>query len=65
MTALCPFINKYDKIIRDNYPELEIIHGTHRPRDKELFREEVKELLCPTVSIPQDMNDVIQQRLKR
>jgi predicted metal-binding protein len=59
MTALCPFINKYDKIIRDNYPELEIIHGTHAPKDKEVFQKGVKELLCPTVCTPQDMNDII------
>ena len=64
MTALCPFINKYDKIIRANYPELEVIPGTHTPKDKKVFQSEVKELLCPTVSIPQDMNDVIQKRLK-
>jgi predicted metal-binding protein len=64
MAALCPFINKYDKIVREHYPELEIIHGTHTPKDKSVFQGEVKELLCPTVSIPQDMNDVIKKRLK-
>lgn len=64
MTALCPFINKYDKIVRENYPQVEIVHGTHTPKDKSVFRGEVKELLCPTVSIPQDMNDVIKKRLK-
>lgn len=64
MTALCPFINKYDKIIRENFPDLRIIHGTHTPKDKAIFQGEIKELLCPTVSIPQDMNDVIIKRLK-
>ena len=64
MTALCPFIARYDRIIRDNYPELEIVHGTHTPKDKIVFQGEVRELLCPTVSIPQDMNDVIMKRLK-
>lgn len=65
MTVLCPFIKKYDKIIRENFSELEIIHGTHTPKDKKVFQEEVKELLCPTVSIAQDMNDVIKRTLKR
>lgn len=64
MTTLCPFIKKYEKIIQENYPELKIIHGTHRPRDKKVFQGEVKELLCPTVSPAQDMNDVIKGRLK-
>ena len=64
MTALCPFIKKYEKIIQKNYPELTIIHGTHTPRDKKVFQEEVKELLCPTVSTTQDMNDVIKGKLR-
>lgn len=64
MTAICPFIKKYEKVITENYPGLTIIHGTHTPKDKTVFRREVKELLCPTVSIPQDMNDVIKKRLK-
>lgn len=64
MTALCPFIKKYEKVIQKNYPEVTIIHGTHTPKDKSVFQEEVKELLCPTVSIPQDMNDVIHRKLK-
>ena len=64
MTALCPFINKYDTIIRNNYPELVIVHGTHRPKDIGSFQEKVKELLCPSVSVPQDMNDVILKKLK-
>lgn len=64
MTALCPFIKKYEKIIQENYPELTIVNGTHTPRKKELFQEEVKELLCPTVLTVQDMNDVIKGTLK-
>lgn len=59
MTALCPFIKKYDTIIRENYPELVIIHGTHTPKNKKVFQDEVKELLCPTAYTTQDMNDVI------
>jgi predicted metal-binding protein len=63
MTALCPFIGKYEKEIKSAYPELFIIHGTHQPVDTANFRQSVKELLCPTVRVPQDMNDVIQRKL--
>ena len=59
MTALCPFLKKYEKVIQAHYPELTIIHGTHIPKDKITFQNQVKELLCPTVSAIQDMNDVI------
>lgn len=64
MTALCPFLKKYEKIIQKHYPELTIIHGTHSPKDKRVFQAEVKELLCPTISNIQDMNDVIIGRLQ-
>ena len=64
MTALCPFIKKYEKHIRKKYPDLKIVHGTHTPKNKSVFQKEVSELLCPTVSVPQDMNDVIKNRLK-
>jgi predicted metal-binding protein len=65
MTALCPFLKKYQAVIAAAYPDLEIIPGTHIPKDKMLFREDVKELLCPTVSKVQDMNDIIKGTLKK
>ncbi|MBN2706308.1 MAG: CGGC domain-containing protein [Deltaproteobacteria bacterium] len=62
MTALCPFLGAYEKEIRRVYPELKIVHGTHQPGDTENFKKAVKEMLCPTVRIPQDMNDLIRER---
>jgi predicted metal-binding protein len=59
MTVLCPFLKKYEKEIRNAYPDLTIIHGTHRPGDAEEFKKAVQEMLCPTVMIPQDMNSLI------
>ena len=65
MTALCPFLKKYEQVIRAAYPDLALVHGTHVPKDKEQFRDDVRELLCPTVSAVQDMNDVIRGRLQK
>lgn len=59
MTALCPFLAKYEKIIQEHNPGLTIVHGTHTPRDNEAFRKEMKEILCPSLAAPQDMNNVI------
>jgi predicted metal-binding protein len=59
MTALCPFAGKYQQVIQEAYPNLEIVLGTHKPIDPDRFRGMVKELLCPTVSRPQTMTDVI------
>jgi predicted metal-binding protein len=65
MTALCPFLKKYQSVIAKAYPDLEVVLGTHIPKDKEQFRNDVKELLCPTVSEIQDMNDIIMGKLKK
>ncbi|KPK27677.1 MAG: hypothetical protein AMJ61_04765 [Desulfobacterales bacterium SG8_35_2] len=65
MTALCPFLKKYETSIAKVYPDLEIVLGTHIPKNPELFRKDVKELLCPTVSEVQDMNDIIKGTLKK
>lgn len=64
MTALCPFLKQYEKIIQDQNPELNIVHGTHRPGNKDLFRSQVKEMVCPEIIIPQDMNDAIKDRFQ-
>jgi len=64
MTALCPFLKKYERIIKKNNPGLVIVLGTHIPRERVTFQKEVKELLCPTVFEPQDMNNVIRGTLK-
>jgi predicted metal-binding protein len=64
MTALCPFLKKYEKAIREQNPELTIVHGTHTPRDNKTFQEEIKEILCPALPEHQDMNDVIKGTIK-
>ena len=64
MTALCPFLKKYRAVITEAYPDLEIVFGTHIPKDKKQFQHDVKELLCPTVCKVQDMNDIIKGTLK-
>lgn len=64
ITVLCPFISKYQKIIAKQYPDLEIVQGTHKPIDKNEFKRGVKELLCSTLQRHQDMNDMIKGTLK-
>jgi len=46
ITALCPFKEKYAAVIREAYPDIRLIMGTHTPKDFGEFRGEVKELLC-------------------
>ncbi len=63
VTALCPFIKNYEKVIREAYPALELVFGTHTTKDRQEFRAGVKELLCQTIAQPQDMNDMITGKL--
>ncbi len=64
MTALCPFLSKYEKVVHEQYPALEIVRGTHKPMDNAHFQRTVQELLCPTISIPQTMTDAIKGNIQ-
>ena len=65
MTAVCPFVYKYEEVIKKYYPNLEIVLGTHQPNgSKEDFRRGVKELLCQTMNPPQTMADMIRGTMK-
>ena len=64
ITALCPFIKQYQKVIKEKYPNLEIVLGTHKSINKEEFQRGVKELLCQTISKLQTMNNMVKNTLK-
>jgi predicted metal-binding protein len=64
ITALCPFIKQYEKIIRKEYPDMEIVAGTHKPIDKNEFQRGVKEILCQTIKKTQDMTSLMKGTLE-
>lgn len=46
MLVLCPFVNRYIKVIHNNYPEIMLIPGTHEPHQSdEKFRCDINEML--------------------
>lgn len=59
MTALCPFREKYARVIQEAYPEIKLVMGTHTPREPGLFQVEVRDLLCAG---RQTMADLIKGR---
>jgi len=65
MTALCPFLKQYREVITQAFPDLKIILGTHIPKDRKQFQNDVKELLCPTAAVLQDMNDIIKGTFRK
>lgn len=46
MTALCPFRDRYARVIQEAYPGIRLVMGTHTPRDPAEFQAEVGDLLC-------------------
>ena len=65
MTALCPFLPKYQPVINKVYPKLEVVLGTHVAINKIQFQSDVKELLCPSDSDVQDMSNIITGTFKK
>jgi predicted metal-binding protein len=59
LTALCPFKKKYADAITAMYPGIEIVQGTHLPRDPTQFQDEVREVLCAP---RKGMTSIIQSR---
>lgn len=46
MLVLCPFVKKYIKVIKDNFPEINLILGTHEPHQTDdKFRCDVGAML--------------------
>jgi len=65
MTAVCPFVHKYEEVIKESFPNLEIVLGTHQPnRPQAEFRQGLKELLCQTLAGTQTMADIIRGTIK-
>jgi len=48
VTVLCPFTEKYTRVIREAYPEVNLVMGTHTPgtHTPREFQGEVREMLC-------------------
>ncbi len=48
LMILCPFKAKYKKVIKERFPGVEIVEGTHEAPENatDFFRSNVKEMLC-------------------
>lgn len=64
LVTLCPFVKKYSELIKEAFPDIILVMGTHQPADRPRFLRGVKELLCQTLSPPQTMNDLIRGTIK-
>ena len=60
MVALCPFLNKYTKVIEQAYPNIKLIKGTH---ETSLTQEQFCKYVKTAFENGLDMNDVISRRV--
>lgn len=61
--GLCPFKNKYLKLLRNEFPQIEFIEGTHtvEPELEEAFVADFKQGICNGTTIEGFLNKVMPQ----
>jgi predicted metal-binding protein len=59
LTQVCPFTEEFIKAIRTEYPDLQIVEGTHPFHDVDAFKAGIKELSTQRAVTPQKMNDIV------
>lgn len=64
LVQLCPFLDQFETHIREAFPELTLVRGTHPYVDEEAFKTGVAELNASRVQPPQDINDLVFKRIK-
>jgi predicted metal-binding protein len=64
LIQICPFKNEFVEAIRREYPDLEIVEGTHPFHDAEAFKRGIRELATQKAVTPQKMNDIVFRRIK-
>ena len=62
MVALCPFLNKYIKIIEEAYPNIKLIKGTH---ETSLTHEQFCKYVKTAFENDLNMNDIISRRVRQ
>lgn len=64
LIQICPFKEEFKAALRREFPELEVIEGTHPFHDAEAFKRGVRELAVQKAVTPQKMNDIVFRRIK-
>jgi glycerate-2-kinase len=57
-------LKEFTEAIRTEYPDLQIVEGTHPFHDIDAFKAGVKELTTQRAVTPQKMNDLVFRRIK-
>ena len=64
LVQVCPFKEEFVKTIKKEYPDIEVVEGTHPFHDLDAFKAGIKELTAQRAVTPQKMNDIVFKRIK-
>jgi len=64
LVQVCPFLKEFVKAIRSEYPDLQIVEGTHPFHDIDAFKAGITELTTQRAVTPQKMNDIVFRRIE-
>jgi predicted metal-binding protein len=64
LTHFCPFKDEFIYTIRQEYPNLKVIEGTHPFQDIEFVKRGIRELLSQRAVTPQTMNDLVFKKIQ-
>jgi predicted metal-binding protein len=64
LVQICPFKDDFVQAIRQEYPDLKVVEGTHPFHDLDAFRRGIQELSSQRAVTPQKMNDIVFKRIK-
>jgi glycerate-2-kinase len=61
---VCPFKEEFVKTIKKEYPDIQVVEGTHPFHDVDAFKAGIKEVASQRAVTPQKMNDIVFKRIE-
>jgi predicted metal-binding protein len=64
LVQVCPFKEEFVKTIKKEYPDIQVVEGTHPFHDVDAFKAGIKEVASQRAVTPQKMNDIVFKRIE-
>jgi predicted metal-binding protein len=64
LVQVCPFKEEFVKTIKKEYPDIQVVEGTHPFHDVDAFKAGIKEVAAQRAVTPQKMNDIVFKRIE-
>jgi predicted metal-binding protein len=64
LVQVCPFKEEFVRTIKKEYPDVQLVEGTHPFHDLDAFKTGIQEVTSQRAVTPQKMNDIVFKRIK-